>query len=93
MSYEGPPYVFIFGLLLPRLLYYAWWIATIVLLDVAVALAAKRLNRSAVGYFLLSSFFTPVVGAAFLIALGPHTRASIEGTSRSGELREPTLMV
>jgi hypothetical protein len=46
------------------------WIA----LSFAVAMAANRYGRVALVYFLLSLFFSPLVGTAFLIARGPGRR-------------------
>ena len=41
-----------------------------VLLCVAVAILAKRYNRNEIGFFVCSFFLSPLVGAAFVLALG-----------------------
>jgi hypothetical protein len=45
-----------------------------VILSISVAVAANRYKRTALAYFLLSVFFSPLVGVAFLIARGPGER-------------------
>jgi hypothetical protein len=40
-------------------------------LCIAVGILAERYNRSGIGWFLLSVCFSPLVGAAFVLALGP----------------------
>lgn len=43
------------------------WLA----LCVAVGILANRYNRTGIGWFLTSVLFSPLVGAAFVLALGP----------------------
>lgn len=45
------------------------WVA----LCVAVAILANRYNRTGIGWFVTSILFSPVIGAAFVLALGPLT--------------------
>ena len=42
-------------------------------LCVAVAILANRYERSVIGWFLTSLVFSPLIGAAFVLALGPLT--------------------
>ncbi|HEX5998128.1 MAG TPA: hypothetical protein VFZ16_01825 [Hyphomicrobiaceae bacterium] len=54
------------------------------LLCVAVAIFANRYNRSAFGWFVFAFVLSPLVGFAFVAALGPAPEVAIERE------REPT---
>lgn len=47
-------------------------------LSVAVAILANRYNRHPVGWLLVSVLFSPIIGAAFVLALGPLTRIHMD---------------
>jgi hypothetical protein len=52
------------------------WLA----LCVAAGMFASRFNRSGIGWFLVSFLFSPIIGFAFIAALGPaHARPITAG--------------
>jgi hypothetical protein len=44
----------------------------------AVFILANRYNRSGPGWFIISLLFSPLVGAAFVLALGPLSSNPVE---------------
>jgi hypothetical protein len=49
------------------LLWFVFWFP----LSIAVAILANRYNRSATAWFITSVLLSPVIGFAFVLALGP----------------------
>lgn len=46
----------------------------VLLIDIACGIFATKKNRSFWGYFILSLFFTPIVGFIFLLVLGNKSK-------------------
>lgn len=51
------------------LFYFAFW----ALFCIGVAYLADKKGRSAIGFFLLSLFFSPIIGLLVVLASGPST--------------------
>jgi hypothetical protein len=54
-------------------------------LCIAVGILANRYNRTGIGWFLASVLFSPLVGGAFVLALGPLTYVGHGYRPRTGD--------
>jgi hypothetical protein len=64
-----------------------FWLLFCVPLSVAVAILAGRYNRSAGAWFVLSVLFSPIIGFAFVLAMGPLSAGHVQAgyQPRTGE--------
>jgi hypothetical protein len=64
---------------------FAVWLLFWLPLSIAVAILASRYDRSGIGWFIASVLFSPLIGAAFVLALGPlshtHMRTGYQPTT------------